>query len=74
VIGGLILWGGIAASLASIEFLFDVTIHSNIYQHIGVISVLCIGASIWLINLQQLNSSLEEELGEVSYPRRMRIF
>jgi hypothetical protein len=69
VIGGLILWGGIAASLASIEFLFDVTIHSNIYQHIGVISVLCIGTWIWLINLQQ-----QSESDAVQYPRWMRIF
>ncbi len=82
VIGGLILWGGIAASLASIEFLFDVTIHSNIYQHIGVISVLCVGTWIWLINLQ---SSTEQDsktlpLGKGAvrrtgdYPRWMRIF
>ncbi len=78
VIGGLILWGGIAASLASIEFLFDVTIHNTIYQHIGVISVLCVWAWIWLINLQQqtlspTDSSLVKEQ-QISYPRRMRIF
>ena len=69
VIAGLILWWGVAASLVSIEFLFDVTIHSNIYQHIWVISVLCVWAWIWLINLQQ-----QSELSIIQYPRWMRIF
>lgn len=78
VIGGLILWWGIAASLASIEFLFSVDLGSDIYQHIGVISVLCIGWWIWLINLQQqtlspTDSSLVKEQ-QMSYPRWMRIF
>lgn len=69
VVGWAIVWGGIAASLASIDFLFGVTINSEIYGHVGVISMVCIGSWIWLINLQQ-----EELSGEMFYPRWMRVF
>lgn len=82
VIGGLILWGGIAASLASIEFLFSVDLGSSVYQYVGVISVLCIGWWIWLINLQssiEQDSNMSDSLSSqervgVRYPRWMRIF
>lgn len=78
VIGGLILWGGIAASLASIEFLFGINITSKVYEHIWVITTLLIGSRLWLINLEQtqeldIDNSSDSAIQKL-YPRRMRIF
>jgi hypothetical protein len=47
--------------------LFGVNIDSDVYAHVGVISMICVGSWIWLINLQQ-------QEGESFYPRWMRVF
>jgi len=73
---------GISASLASIEFLFSVTISSEVYQHIGNISMILIAGWIWLINLYQHSfmSLLDKgavhraEGFKIIYPHWMRIF
>ncbi len=48
----LILWGGISASIASIEYLFDVVIRSEVYGDIGIVARAIVGVMIWLTRLQ----------------------
>ena len=51
-LSAMILWWGIAASIASIEYLFDVVIHSEIYGDIGIIARAIVGVMVWLTRLQ----------------------
>lgn len=55
IIAGLstvIVWGGIAASLASIESLFSVVIDSQVYIDVWIWVLAIVGVSVWLINLR----------------------
>ena len=52
-LGSAILRGGIAASLGSIDYLFEVDIDDKWYAYVGVISFLIIGVSIFLTNLHR---------------------
>ncbi len=51
LLGSAILWWGISGSLASISYLFDVTIDRKRYQYVGIVSFLIVGVSILLTNL-----------------------
>lgn len=48
----MIIRGGISASIASIEYLFNVVIQSEIYLDIGILSRSLIGVVICLTRLQ----------------------
>lgn len=52
-LGSAILRGGIAASLGSIDYLFEVDIDDKWYAYVGVVSFLIIGVSIFLTNLHR---------------------
>lgn len=66
----LIIWGGISACLASLEYLFWVNIHSHAYGYVGVVSMIFIAWAIALIHI--VNQDRVDTLP--LYNRSMRIF
>ncbi len=70
LLGWWIIRAWISACIASLDYLFGVTINSNMYEYIGSVAMVLIAWSIWLIHLlqQQLHTHIPE------YSRSMRIF
>ena len=65
-----IIWGGISASLASLDYLFGITINSHAYGYVGIVSMIFIAWAIALIHIVNQDANQESP----TYGRTMRIF
>lgn len=70
LLGGWIVRGGISACIVSLQYLFGIDIHSEIYGYVGSVAMIFIAGSIWLMHLLQekIHTTIPE------YSRSMRIF